>query len=238
MELFYQESFQPERATLDRDESRHAVKVLRKTAGDRLLITDGKGNRYLTSIRVASASACQLHILEHDYFPVNEPPLHLALSPTKNTDRTEWFVEKAVEIGIHQISFILCDRSERKKINPDRLRRKAVAAMKQSYKWHLPRLTGLLNFSDFIESVKEPTGCRYIAITHTDPANHVLRVMHANKPGVMVVGPEGDFSKQEVNLALHSGFSPVSLSNHRLRTETAGVIGCHLMNLKQVVDKF
>jgi 16S rRNA (uracil1498-N3)-methyltransferase len=238
MELFYQESFQPEQPTLDKDESRHLVKVLRKTAGDQLLITDGKGNRYLTAIREASASKCKLHIIEHDFIPVDEPPLHLALAPTKNIDRTEWFVEKAVEIGIQKITFILCDRSERKKINLERLRRKAVAAMKQSYKWHLAQLIGLLNFSDFLKSVKEPSGCRYIAVTHTDPSNHLLRVMKANKPGVVVVGPEGDFSEKEVNLAYHSGFSPVSLSNHRLRTETAGVIGCHLMNLKKEVDKF
>jgi 16S rRNA (uracil1498-N3)-methyltransferase len=235
MFIFYQPAIVQGEYYLDHEESRHCVKVLRKQEGDLIRIADGQGHFYDAAISQANDKKCTFAITNEVQVPKDDFHIHIALSPTKNLDRTEWFVEKAVEIGVHQISFILCGNSERKVLKLDRLERKAISAMKQSQHAYLPEIHPLIRFQDFVK--KQHAGSeKCIAYLGDEPGPQLINATKAQQNYIILIGPEGDFSPEEVNMALKAGFKTVSLGNSRLRTETAGIVACHSLQLLQLLD--
>ena len=230
MILFYQPAL-PESNFLDLEESKHCVKVLRKTNGDEISVLDGKGQLYNCLITNASHKKCEFEITSTSSFEKHKRYRHIAIAPTKNNDRIEWFVEKATEIGIDEISFIACDHSERSNLKIDRIEKKAISAMKQSLKYYLPKLNSLVSFKEFIASQKASTNYKAIAYVDFENPVQLIDQLKDQESVVCLIGPEGDFSQQEVRLAQQEGFEKVALGNSRLRTETAGIVSCHLMNL-------
>ena len=229
MQLFYIQNPESE-IILSAEESKHATKVLRKKEGDILNFTDGKGGFYKAKITVADTRKCRLEIIsseqkekQHNYH------LHIAIAPTKNMDRFEWFLEKATEIGIDEITPIICSRSERKVIKTERCTRILLSAMKQSLKFHVPKLNEAISLNDFIKQDFE--GTKYIA--HCEEGNKTeLKEKKKEKRTLMLIGPEGDFSPTEIEMVLQYQFKAVSLGTSRLRTETAGIIAAHTINIK------
>ena len=229
MQLFYHPEIAAEakEATFPKDESKHIVKVLRKRTGDVLDITNGSGNFFKAEIIAASPSNCTVKILE----ATSEQPLpyhlHLAVAPTKLNDRFELFLEKATEIGISEISPIICDHSERKVIKEERYERIIQSAMKQSLKAHIPKLNEAQSFSDFLETTKTFNGDRFIA--HCEETNRfsLKQKLQPKRDVLILIGPEGDFSPSEIEQAIQVGFSPVMLGESRLRTETAAIVATH-----------
>lgn len=212
-------------------ESAHCVRVLRKKAGDIIDLTDGKGCFYKARIEEDHPKRCQVAIIETIKEEKSWPCfIEIALAPTKNIDRVEWFVEKAVEIGIDRITFLKTEHSERKDIKTERIEKIMVSAMKQSQKARLPELRGMTKFKDFVTGTSF-TGQRFMA--HCYPEEKVLlsQAYHKGKDALVLIGPEGDFSQEEVKLALDNQFIPVSLGESRLRTETAALIACHTMHV-------
>ncbi|SHE51949.1 16S rRNA (uracil(1498)-N(3))-methyltransferase [Dysgonomonas macrotermitis] len=216
--------------TLPQDESAHCVRVLRKKEGDYIYITDGKGCFFDAEIVEAHQKHCIVNIVR----TIEEPKpwtnnLHIAFAPTKNLDRVEWFTEKATEIGVDRFTPLLCRYSERKEIKLSRIEKILVSAMKQSQKAFLPQLDEMIPFSQF---VKQPfDGQKFIA--HCYPQEKKL-LKDIYKPGgnvLILIGPEGDFSEQEVGLALDNGFEAISLGNSRLRTETAALVACNTIQI-------
>lgn len=229
MNLFYQPRLQEGALYLDNEESRHCIKVLRRRTGDPLHITDGAGTFYQAIITVADASKCEFEIVSQQEVPANPWSVHIAISPTKNNDRIEWFVEKCVEIGIDHISLIECDNTERAFVKPDRLEKVAISAMKQSLKARLPVISELQPFAKVIEEASEPF--KFIAyVDHTNP-DLLQTVAQPGGRYLVLVGPEGDFSEDELTMATARSFVKVSLGKSRLRTETAGVVACHILNI-------
>ena len=229
MQLFYIQNPESE-IILSAEESKHATKVLRKKEGDILNFTDGKGGFYKAKITVADTRKCRLEIIsseqkekQHNYH------LHIAIAPTKNMDRFEWFLEKATEIGIDEITPIICSRSERKVIKTERCNRILLSAMKQSLKFHVPKLNEAISLNDFIKQDFE--GTKYIA--HCEEGNKTeLKEKKKEKRTLMLIGPEGDFSPTEIEMVLQYQFKAISLGTSRLRTETAGIIAAHTINIK------
>ena len=229
MQLFYLKNPKKE-ITLSSEESKHATKVLRKKEGDILSFTDGKGGYYKAEIKFANIRKCKLKIItseqkekKHNYY------LHIAISPTKNIDRFEWFLEKSTEIGIDEITPIICSHSERKIIKTERGNRILISAMKQSLKCHLPKLNEATNFNEFIK--KDLEGAKYIAHCKDSKKNE-LKTMSKKEKTLILIGPEGDFSPKEIKLAVENQFKAVSLGTSRFRTETAGIIAAHVINIK------
>lgn len=213
---------------LDAEESRHVIKVLRKVTGDELAITDGKGFFYQARIANADAKKCSFEIVSKKELPKKNYFIHIAIAPTKNADRMEWFVEKAVEIGIDKITFFQSKTSERKTINLERVEKIAISAMKQSQQVWLPIISGIVSFKELL---KEKADQKFIA--YVDPANpyHLKNVAKPIGDYLVLIGPEGDFSSEELHLALENKFQKVSLGTKRLRTETAGLVACQILNL-------
>lgn len=235
MHLFYTPEINQNTYTLPEDESKHCVRVLRMKIGDEVHLVDGKGGYYKAKILFDNPKACQLEVfnIQHE-FSKKPYSFHLAIAPTKNTDRIEWLVEKAVEIGIDELTPLICEHSERKHLPVDRLERIAISAMKQSIKAYLPIINEPITFKKFIE--KEHQGIRLIAhcIDENGPHYHKSKIMDLYTKGsdaVCLIGPEGDFSPTEVELALSKGFSGISLGSSRLRTETAGLVACNTIYL-------
>lgn len=211
---------------LSEEESQHAVKVLRLKTGDDILVVDGVGGYYKAKISHPHPKHCSFEVTETlvEYGKRNYQ-LHIAIAPTKNIERLEWFIEKATEIGIDSITPILCRFSERKIIKEERLEKIIVSAAKQSVKAYFPILNPLCTFDELMKKHTES----YKFIAHCYPQDkRLLQTEIANKKDLLIlIGPEGDFSPQEVEKALAQGFIPVSLGESRLRTETAGVVACH-----------
>lgn len=216
--------------TLSEIESRHAIKVLRLKEGDTLTLLDGKGSIYKARITHAHAKQCAFDILSHTTYPRHSYHLHIAIAPTKNIDRMEWFVEKCTEIGIDAITPIFCQFSERKRINEERLAKIIIAASKQSKRPHFPLLHPSTSFATFVQ--QKTTDQRYIAHCYDMPKSSLFETATTNQPIRILIGPEGDFSTEEVATATAEGYTPISLGENRLRTETAGVIACHTIVLK------
>ena len=214
MQLFYNPSLTIEDTvlTLNREESKHIIKVLRKSVGDQVEITDGKGNLYHGTIVTAHSNKCELDIA----FAKAEPPLpyqlHIAIAPTKMNDRMEWFLEKATEMGITKITPILCTRSERKKINLERYQRILISAMKQSLQFHLPELAPLTTYEDFISSTFK--GSKLIAHCEKDLKKSLNQVVTAKSETTILIGPEGDFTPEEIQKAIASKYIPTTLGKH------------------------
>jgi len=234
MHLFY-EPLAAEQLFLNEDESRHCAKTLRLGRGDRIFITDGKGNRFSAVIDKADPRRCTFRITEVVQEPVRSFQVDLAVAPTKNLDRIEWFTEKAVELGVDRLLFFVGQHSERKVIRLERLEKIAVSAMKQSLRSILPELKAFDSLQGVLE---QPADQRFIA--HLPESGPPVHLMQAAQPGgraLVLIGPEGDFSGEELQEAISAGFSMVSLGEARLRTETAALAACHtlnLVNLKQV----
>lgn len=211
----------------DKDESRHIVKVLRKQTGDRLILTNGKGSFYTTEIVAANPKKCVVQLLEAE----NQGPLpyflHLAVAPTKLNDRYEWFLEKAVEVGVSEITPIFCEHSERTKIKEDRFEKIIISAMKQSLKAYLPKLNKAVSFSEFIKTASQSSANKYIAHCAQGEKKSLKIELQPNQNVLILIGPEGDFALSEIELALKNNFILVSLGNSRLRTETAAIAACH-----------
>ena len=230
MQLFYLENPKNE-IILSAEESKHATKVLRKKEGDILNFTDGKGGFYKAKITIADTRKSRLQVVsteqkekQHNYH------LHIAIAPTKNMDRFEWFLEKATEIGIDEITPIICSRSERKVIKTERGNRILLSAMKQSLKFHLPKLNEAITLKEFLTQDFE--GNKYIA--HCQQGKKIeLRAEEKVKQTTVLIGPEGDFSASEIEIALQNQFKSVSLGTSRLRTETAGLVTVLTINLKK-----
>lgn len=215
---------------LPEEEAAHCLRVLRLSQGDKITLTDGKGYFYEAQISVASAKRCSVSILNKAFQPFYwRGHLHLAMAPTKNMDRTEWFAEKATEIGIDEISFLNCRFSERKVLKVERIEKIVVSAVKQSLKARKPQINEMTSFDKFVR--QDFPGDKFIAHCYAGEKPLLKDVLSNEKDTLVLVGPEGDFSPEEVELALSCGFRPVSLGMSRLRTETAALVAAHLMNL-------
>ncbi|MDA9563948.1 16S rRNA (uracil(1498)-N(3))-methyltransferase [Flavobacteriales bacterium] len=228
MQLFYCPDISKGDSFLPSEESRHAIKVLRKKAGDSLSVVDGIGGLYTVRITEANHKKCCFVILEHfkNYNPLSYR-LHIAIAPTKNNDRLEWFLEKSTEIGITEITPILCDHSERKIIKAERLEKVLISAMKQSGQATVPRLNPLCKLKDLQDL---NSSVKYIAHCENEKQGHLKKLYEARKSSLILIGPEGDFSANEIDFALKQGYKPISLGNNRLRTETAGIVVCNTIN--------
>ncbi len=221
-QLFFTPNIENGLARLDEEESRHLLTVLRRQPGDPLQITDGKGNFYDAEITEAGKKYAMVRILNTISTP--EPParLHIAIAPTKQIERLEWFLEKATEIGIQEITPLLCRRSERTTIRHDRLEKILVSAMKQSLQSRLPHLNALTPFKQCVQRATESR--RLIAWCPETALPPLKTQLHGVADTLILIGPEGDFAPEEVTLAENCGFSGVSLGPTRLRTETAGLV--------------
>ncbi len=223
------------------EEAQHAVRVLRMQMGDEMVLMDGSGTFYRAVVTEATKKRCLYRIEEK--FPQERqwlPHLHLAMAPTKNLDRTEWFVEKATEIGFDELTFLKCRWSERTAIKTERMEKILVSAMKQSHKAWKPVLNEMTDFKIFLQEIeeREKNGekmqkfiCHCYEEENLDEKVVLKDAIMKGKDVLVLVGPEGDFSIDEVKLALSRGFQSVSLGKSRLRTETAALVGVHLMNL-------
>ncbi len=232
MHLFYQPNINDGSHFLEPDESRHCIKSLRQKEGDEIQVTDGKGNLFTVKVTEADTRKCAFEVVNKEEKVEGSYHIHIAIAPTKSLDRMEWFVEKAVEIGIDEISFILCDQSEKRFMKLERIKRKAISAMKQSLKYCLPKINALENFDKFIEQDFKNTQKFIAYVDHSIP-QHLKDVTKSNQQYLVLIGPEGDFSEKEITLAKEKSFTPISLGKNRLRTETAGVAACHILNLVQ-----
>ena len=226
MDLFYSKNIASENYTLSPDESRHCISVLRKKVNDKILITEGEGYIYSAEI---------LEIKKNRVIYKNLTPLpkknrkvkvHIAIAPTKNRVRFEWFLEKATEIGVDYIHPVICENSERKTLNIERCQKVLIAAMKQSQSAILPKINNVIKFKDFLENLKN----KYTYIAHCQNQEKIdfSDILNKDKPReiIVLIGPEGDFSKQEVNYSKKLGIKPINLCSNKLRTETAGIIAC------------
>ena len=235
MQLFYCKDIIPNAfCTLDAEESRHAVRVLRLREGDELNVTDGRGNLYCCQIVEANDKACVVEaseLLSAFHFPLST--LHLAVAPTKNPSRMEWLVEKAVEIGVGEITLLNCDHSERSFLKTDRLEKLAISAMKQSLHTVLPEIHPAVSLRDLLSTFRFPLFTqKFIAHCEADkPRTPLASALKPSQNAVVLIGPEGDFSEEEIALALDCDFHPVSLGPSRLRTETAALYAVTAFNL-------
>jgi 16S rRNA (uracil1498-N3)-methyltransferase len=230
LNLYYQPQLAEGFYQLDPDESQHAIKVLRHAVGDEIPVTDGKGNLYQCRITSTSGKTCSLEIIEQR--KINKPNhfIHIVLAPTKSSDRTEWFVEKCVELGIQKISFINTQHSERNKINLERVTKVAIAALKQSGQVWMPEIEGMVSFRDVLNTSADQ---KFIAYAGGKESPSLQSIGQKNKSYLVLIGPEGDFSDPEIMAAHQASFQTISLGPNTLRTETAGVAACHILNLIQ-----
>lgn len=230
MHIFYTPDFAGTTYTLDESESKHCVRVLRLERGEELVLVDGRGGLFNAQIEDPNPKRCAVRIVgEKLNYGARSFSVQVAIAPTKNIERIEWFLEKATEIGIERVIPLLCHHSERKEIKADRLEKVMVSAMKQSLKAYLPQLDALTKFSAL---VKQPfDGQKFIAHCEEQHRELLKNVVVPGKNYLILIGPEGDFSPEEIELALANGFQPVSLGESRLRTETAGLVACHTLNL-------
>jgi 16S rRNA (uracil1498-N3)-methyltransferase len=215
---------------LTEEEAWHAIKVLRLRKGDSVTLVDGKGNSAEAIIADIKSNACLLsgitNIMGSRKSPVN---IHLAIAPTKQIERFEFLLEKVTEIGIHRITPLLCSNSERQQIRTDRLRKVVIAAMKQSLKTTLPLLDELTRFNDFIKTPGDYL--KTIAHCRDGEKSNLAQIVKGSALVQILIGPEGDFTKEEIQAAMQTGFRSVSLGESRLRTETAGIVAVHTINL-------
>lgn len=220
-----------EAGTLSEEESNHAVRVLRLVENDYITVMNGYGLSIVAKITQAHKKALKFEPIEETTLPKHMFYTHIALAPTKNLDRYFFFIEKAIEIGVDRITPLLCANSERKVINHEKMVKVAITAMKQSGQGYLPQLDEMTRIEDFIRADHDDFQC-VIAHCEDDTLKKELKnVLLPQKKVVILIGPEGDFNADEINLAKQNNFEPVSLGASRLRTETAGIIACHTVTL-------
>ncbi len=232
MQLFYHPEISETDHTIifPKEESRHIVKVLRKNPGDTLMVTNGNGFVFTTEITSASPQKCIARVNHFEKEVASKYHLHLLVAPTKMNDRYEWFLEKVTEIGIQEITPVICGNSERKVIKPERFEKVIQSAMKQSLHFRKPILNEAVNFQEIINIKLE--GEKFIA--HCEDGKLRNSFKNLIQPGEkynILIGPEGDFTSGEIDLAVENGWQPVSLGKSRLRTETAAIVACHTVAL-------
>jgi len=227
MQLFFAPDIKPEDKSFvfDKEESRHIVKVLRKKEGDSIHITNGKGWLFTSTVTFATEKRCEVTLGTSEFTEPMPYQLHLAVAPTKMNDRYEWFLEKAVEIGISEITPIICEHSERTVFKADRFEKIIQSAMKQSLQYHMPVLHEPIAFNQFVK--QQRGGKLFIAHCEETDKKLLKTELAPKETQTILIGPEGDFSTKEIELALSLGYIPVSLGNTRLRTETAAVVAAH-----------
>ncbi|MBE8714679.1 16S rRNA (uracil(1498)-N(3))-methyltransferase [Sphingobacterium hungaricum] len=234
MHLFYTPLLKPENKEffLDENESKHAIRVLRLSKGSAVVLIDGVGGLYQAEILDANPKRTILTITQvQSEYQKSSYALHIAMAPTKNMDRVEWFLEKATEIGLQEFTPIISSRSERKDVKIERLEKVAVSAMKQSLKAYLPKINPAVTFKQFFQ--QDLSTYQTKAIAHCEDGEKVY-LAEASQPKqqcLILIGPEGDFSSEEIDLALQNGFTALSLGNSRLRTETAALMACAEVSL-------
>ena len=224
--LFYAPGVSAELATLDETESRHCIQVLRHRKGDEVNLVDGEGGYYMGDILEADPKACLVRIRETNSQP-HAPMLELGIAPPKNIQRFEWFLEKATEIGIARIFPLICHRSERKKLNLDRAKKILITAMKQALRAHLPQIEEMIDLSTFIQ--QQQLSQRYVA-SQSEGGSHLSQLYQKQEPVLVLIGPEGDFTKEEMSHFKTANYTPIILGKSRLRTETAGVASCQIIS--------
>ncbi|WP_159780200.1 16S rRNA (uracil(1498)-N(3))-methyltransferase [Flavobacterium sp. 9AF] len=231
MQLFYNPNIKEKDKTFafDKEESKHIVKVLRKKEGDKIHLSNGEGNYFLGEIILASDKKCEIKIIETKCIEPKRYRIHIAVAPTKMNDRYEWFLEKATEIGIDEITPIICDHSERKVFKIDRAEKIIQSAMKQSLQYYIPKINEPIGFSDFIQ--KNFSEKKFIAHCEDQQKISFKETIRKEEHIIILIGPEGDFSTNEIKLALNNNYIPVTLGNNRLRTETAAIVACHTVAL-------
>ncbi|MEX2592302.1 MAG: 16S rRNA (uracil(1498)-N(3))-methyltransferase [Anditalea sp.] len=231
MQLFFQKNISGTSFDLDSRESKHLIKVLRKSVGDLVHFTNGKGALYTCKIEELQLKKTKLSILGQEFQPRDDYYIHLAIAPTKSQDRMEWMVEKITEIGIHEISLLNTDNTERNYLKIDRMEKKIISACKQSLKTWKPKINEPRDFTDFIADPAFSTFQKFIA--YVDPANqsHLMGQAAINGSYLIMIGPEGDFSPNEIQKGFEQNFKACSLGKSRLRTETAGLVAVHTLNL-------
>ena len=231
MQLFYNSEIKKGDSSFffDKEESKHIVKVLRKKESDKIFITNGLGYLFESEIILASEKKCEVKIIKETFQQSDTFYTHIAVAPTKMNDRLEWFLEKATEIGIHEITPIICDHSERKIYKIDRAEKIIQAAMKQSLHYYLPKINEPISLSQFVKSNID--GQKFIAHCEETDKKSFQKEIAKNEKVTILIGPEGDFSTKEINLAIANQFIPVTLGNTRLRTETAALVACHTIAL-------
>jgi len=227
MQLFYNPYIDKasEGFSFDKEESKHIIKVMRKKTGDILLVTNGLGFLFKTEITLASDNKCMVKIVSSEQAEKPKYHLHLAVAPTKMNDRYEWFLEKATEIGIGEITPLICDHSERKTVKTERFDKIIQSAMKQSVQYYLPKLNEPVAFKNFMK--KDFDGQKLIAHCEETDKKSLKDTVKSNENITILIGPEGDFSQNEIKTALEKGYIPVTLGATRLRTETAALVACH-----------
>jgi 16S rRNA (uracil1498-N3)-methyltransferase len=230
MHISYHPDAKPGLLPLGEEESKHCVRVLRMAEGDPLLVTDGKGFIYQAQIQLAHPKRCiielQMGEKGYDHWPYW---VHIALAPTKQNERMEWFLEKATEVGVDEISLFHSFHSERRKVNTDRWKKIMVSAMKQSMKSRLPKLNEIMPFEQFISQPFD--GQKFIAWISENEMEQLVKIYKSGSNCLVLIGPEGDFSQYEVEMALKNEFVPISLGKARLRTETAALVACQTVQL-------
>lgn len=233
MNLFYSTNLAGNKIILESEEAAHATRTLRMREGEKLWVTDGQGHIYETELQKVTKTIAECHIINTTTHTARPTAIHLAIAPTKMMERLEWCLEKCTEIGISQITPLLCQRSERKQLRLDRCEKIVLSAMKQSGQSFLPKLNELTDFKSFVKKANATQ--KYIA--HCDEKTVVTTLkqatedLRAAKEVLILIGPEGDFTPEEIKLALQSNFKALSLGNTRLRTETAGVYAVTAVNL-------
>ena len=230
MRLFYNKDLTEDdsRLIIEREESRHIVRVLRKKVGDTIYVTNGKGILFTTKIDVINKNNTELKIINSEKESKTKFHINIAVAPTKNNDRIEWFIEKSTEIGINTISTILCEKSERKIIKMDRLEKITISAIKQSLQLHKPIIEELVSFEDFTRNCKSDN--KFIAHCKESEKLFLNNCKIKAKTITVLIGPEGGFSDNEIDLADKHGFISVSLGNNRLRTETAAIAATQILS--------
>ncbi len=218
---------------LPAEEAGHCLRVLRLGMGDEILLTDGKGFFYKAVISAASGKRCQVKIVETiEQEPFWTGHLHLAMAPTKMMERVEWFAEKATEIGFDELTFLSSRYSERKVIKTERVEKIVVSAVKQSLKARKPVINEMIDFEKFVK--QDFSGDKFIAHCNEGEKIQLKEALVPGNDALVLIGPEGDFSNEEVELAINNGFKPITLGKSRLRTETAALVAVHIMNLINV----
>jgi 16S rRNA (uracil1498-N3)-methyltransferase len=231
LKIFYLPDLDSGILYLPEEESRHASRTLRMQQGDKLFLTDGKGRMAEAILQEHEGKRSRVKIVSFtEGYGKRSFSLHLAIAPTKNMERVEWFLEKATELGIDRVSFLICDRSERRSVNLDRCEKIIISAMKQSLKAYLPVMEEPCSFKDFIK--REHAAKKFMAYCETAKEEHLNSRFEKGEELLVLIGPEGDFSQAEAALALTKGFTHVSLGKSRLRTETAALAACMIANLK------
>jgi 16S rRNA (uracil1498-N3)-methyltransferase len=235
MQLFYAPGISGDCVTLSKTESNHCINVLRYSISDSIHIIDGKGGIYTARIIEPDPRACKVEITEFVPDDRIRPKLHLAIAPPKHSDRFEWFLEKAVELGVGEITPLRCQRSERKEIKPERLEKIIIASMKQAIVTRKPLLNRMTSFPQFMKDGSPTNKNKFIAWCDESTNTPLQEALIKGNDAILLIGPEGDFAPEEIQLAVASGYTAVTLGSRRLRTETAALAGCmvfEIMNAK------